>query len=77
MEEKQKEEIRKEARTILDKFAKTLDRVKVPARKEEARGEGTRVEGEGLQCDSDFRERMFENAPNKDGNCIVAEKAHW
>ncbi len=77
MEEKRKEEIRQEARTILDKFAKRLDRVKVPARKEEAKGDGTRVEGAGRECDSDFRTRLLGNAPNKDEDCIIAEKASW
>ena len=77
MEEKQKEEIRKEAQAILEKFAKTLDRVKVPTRKEGVKGEGTRVEGSGRECDSDFRKRLFENAPNKDEDCIIAEKASW
>ena len=77
MEEKQKEEIRKEARAILDKFAKRLDTVKVPEKKSEGKDTGVRAEGEGLKCDSDFRKMMFENAPNKDEDCIVAEKAGW
>ncbi len=77
MEEKQKEAIRKEARALLDKFAKRLDTIKVPSKKEELKGDGTRAEGEGLGCDEDFRERLFENAPSKDEDCIIAEKASW
>lgn len=77
MDEKQKEIIKKEAKEILDKFASALDRVKL---KEKAGGKeigGYRKEKEGLQCDSGFREKMFENAPNKEGDCIVAEKKSW
>ncbi len=77
MEEKRKEEIRREARAILDKFAKSLEKVKVSGKKKEIVGDGTRVEGKEGGCDSDFRKRMFDNAPKKEGDCIVAEKASW
>ena len=29
------------------------------------------------EIDSDFRKIMFDNAPNKEGDCIVAEKGKW
>ena len=83
--EQNREEIRNEAREILEKFAKTLDRVKGLKIKDtngkDFSGElsGVRVEGKGEICgeDGDFRKRMFENAPKKNGDCIVAEKASW
>lgn len=80
MEEKRKEEIRKEARAILDKFAKTLEKVgdiKVGVEKKDNKDMGMRQEGEGQVGDEDFRKRMFENAPRKDRDCIVAEKGSW
>ncbi|HLC54003.1 MAG TPA: hypothetical protein VJK07_00045 [Candidatus Nanoarchaeia archaeon] len=75
--ESQKEAIRKEAREILESFAKTLEKAKVPAKKEDVGGEGVRKEGNGMKCDDDFRKRMFENAPRKDKDCIIAEKGAW
>ena len=83
--EQNREEIRNEAREILEKFAKTLDRVKGLKIKDtngkDFSGElsGVRVEGKGEICgeDGDFRKRMFENAPKKNGDCIVAEQASW
>ena len=76
--DKQKEAIRTEAREILEKFARSLEKVKV---KEVSRSlpkdEGKREEQVGLAGDADFRTRMFDNAPKKSGNCIVAEKGNW
>lgn len=77
MNEEQKEIVRKEARGILDKFAKSLEKVKVSDTKKEVKGDGMRKEGEGLNGDEDFRKRMFENAPHKEGDCIIAEKGAW
>ncbi len=76
--EAEKETIRKEARAILENFAAALEKVKV---KEVSRSlpkdEGKREEQVGLAGDADFRTRMFDNAPKKSGNCIVAEKGNW
>jgi Asp-tRNA(Asn)/Glu-tRNA(Gln) amidotransferase C subunit len=76
--ESEKESIRLEARGILDKFAKTLDKVKAP-RQVNVRSHdlGTRLEKGSSNPDADFRKRMFANATHKDEDCIIAEKAHW
>ncbi len=72
------ESLRKEARRILDKFASELDRVKLPKEKSLKKGVGGfREEGEGSKGDEDFRRRMFENAPSKEGDFILAEKKKW
>lgn len=75
MEEKRKEQIRKEARGILDKFGKSLS--KVPEVKVVNRSEGEGVREGGEKCDADFRERLFANAPAKKGDFILAERASW
>lgn len=75
MEEKRKEQIRKEARSILDKFGKTLGKVSEVKIANKGEGDGTRTGGE--KCDNDFRERLFANAPNKKGDFVIAEKATW
>lgn len=75
--EEKREEIRKDARRVLDKFSKELGKVKIPKDNEEEECRGFREEGEGVKGDEDFRKRMFENAPEKDGDFIVAEKKKW
>lgn len=76
--ESDKDKIRVQARGILDRFAKRLVGVKASKNKGKNSGKnGVRVEGSGKSCDSDFRKRMFANAPNKDEDRIVVEKANW
>jgi hypothetical protein len=75
--EEKKEEVMKEAKQILEKFAKTLGKVKLKAKTEKKGVGGFREEGSGMKPDSDFRARMFENAPEKDEDCIIAEKKEW
>ncbi|MCX8159148.1 MAG: hypothetical protein N3D20_02550 [Candidatus Pacearchaeota archaeon] len=77
IDEAKKEEIREEARKILEKFARRLEKVKLKERKRKVGETGYREEGEGVKGDEDFRKRMFENAPEKDGDCIIAEKKKW
>ena len=68
------EAIKKQAKTILDRFAKALEGIKteeaIIERDESMREEG----GEKLEIN---REVMFENAPKKKDDCIEAEKGGW
>lgn len=75
--EKEREEIRKEAKDILDRFASALEKLEVKEKELESFIGGFREEGNGKNCDMEFRERMFLNAPNKEGDCIIAEKKKW
>jgi len=78
--EKDREEVKKEAKEILDKFAKALEKVEREGKeaKEETSDEsGMREGGEGWQPNSKFREIMFENAPKKSKDFILAEKGEW
>jgi hypothetical protein len=86
MEKVDRVKIEKEAWEVLVKFSKALEKVKVSERKVEGEGSGVRKEKEGNgknvgnirdSKESDFRKRMFANAPEKDGDCIVAEKGKW
>lgn len=72
-----REKIKKEAQEILKKFAKSLEKVKLKGKEEKKEVGGFREEGEGKRGDEDFRSRVFQNAPNKDGDHIVAEKKKW
>lgn len=75
--EKEREEIGKQSRELLEKFGKALESVKLKEKKKDNRVGGFRVEGEGKQGDKEFRRIMFENAPSKEGDNIIAEKKSW
>jgi predicted Asp-tRNA(Asn)/Glu-tRNA(Gln) amidotransferase subunit C len=77
MDSKEKEKIRKEARKLLDKFSRSLEKVEVKEEKIKKNRGGFREEGNGEESDADFKKRMFENAPEKDENFIIAEKKNW
>ena len=76
--DKEKEEIKKEAKSIIDNFSKKLENLK--SKTDETfieRDKCFREENKPLDCDSDFRKRMFDNAPNKNKDFILAEKKQW
>ena len=77
MEKINKGKVEKQAKEILDKFAKALAKV---GEKDEQffvdREEFEREEKSG-ECDSDFKEKMLENAPRKNSDFIIAEKGEW
>jgi len=72
-----KEGIQKRAKKILDDFAKALEKVKVKEKRLKRDVGGFRKEESGKEGDSSFREIMFTNAPEIEGDCIVAEKKKW
>ena len=77
--EKEREDIKKEAKRIMDSFSKKLEKIKdktsepIIERPECERGETPREE----RTDSEFRKIMFENAPNKDDDFIIGERGGW
>lgn len=75
--EKEKEDIKKEAKKIMDSFSKKLEKVsdKISEPIIE-RDECERKEGEEKRSEID-REIMFENAPDKNDDFIMAEKGGW
>ncbi|MDD5700178.1 MAG: hypothetical protein PHH00_03230 [Candidatus Nanoarchaeia archaeon] len=76
--EKEKEEIRKQAKSIIDDFSKKLSHIDKAMKKPIIeRKEYERKEGEGKDCDNDFRKIMFENAPDKNDDFIFGEKKKW
>jgi predicted Asp-tRNA(Asn)/Glu-tRNA(Gln) amidotransferase subunit C len=76
-----KQKVEKEAKEILDKFAKALDKVEKSKEGDVGsyvdREEFERVEGNGEDCPKDFKKRMLENAPNHDDDFIIAETGGW
>lgn len=75
--ETEREEIRKKAKAILDDFSEKLLRVdKKISESLIEREECARQEGE--KCEDNFsRKIMFENAPNKNSDFIIAERKKW
>ena len=76
VDERRRALVKKEAKQILDKFSKALSKVKSSDTNVE-RPEDRRKEGDESGCDFEFREIMFENAPKKNKDFIVAERKKW
>ena len=74
--EKEKEQIQKDSKKLLEKFGEKLKSIKAPEGhfKNEA---GMREEGKGWNTDPDFRDLMFLNAPFVEDEFLVAEKGGW
>lgn len=74
--EKEKEEIRKQVDSILKSFSKKLSEIKKDIGESDVeRKEFERKEdGNPLELD---RKIMFENAPEKNNDSIIAEKGKW
>jgi len=77
LSEKEREEIRKQVKTILDSFSTKLS--KIEGKTGESLIERKEFERkEGFQRDNSFsREIMFKNAPEKNKDFIIAEKKKW
>jgi len=76
--DEEKEEIKRQAKSIIDDFSLKLE--KIGKKTNEffiERDKCFREEREPKNCDVDFRKRMFDNAPNKNENFIIAEKKKW
>jgi Asp-tRNA(Asn)/Glu-tRNA(Gln) amidotransferase C subunit len=78
MDDLDKEKIREEAKRILDSFVGALDKADLPeGKKDLISDKGMRSEGSGEETSKEFRKSMFDNAPKKDGDFIIAEKKKW
>ncbi len=74
--EKEKKEIKKQAKSLLNEFSKKLDKIKT---KEDhfSNQDGLRNEGDGWKTDEEFRSTMLANAPFVEDDFLVAEKGRW
>lgn len=74
--EKEKQDIQKEAKAIMDSFSKKLSKIdkKMPEPLIE-REKGEREEGGEVQMID--KAIMFENAPEKNSDFIIAERKGW
>jgi len=74
--DKEKEQIRKDSKKLLNEFASKLSKIKAPEGHFENET-GSREEGEGWNTDPEFRRHMLSNAPFVEDDSIVAEKGGW
>jgi len=75
--EKEKEEIEKQAKEIMDSFSVKLSKIdKGISESVIEREECERIESSGIGLELD-REIMFENAPEKNKDFIIGEKKSW
>ena len=74
-----KEQIQKQAKQLLDKFALALEEVDKQSIEESYvdRDEFERVEGKGREYDSKFKQKLLQNAPQHDDDFIIVEKGSW
>jgi len=77
--EKEKEDIKKQAKGIMDSFAKKLEAIDEMKLKESSieRDISERDENSVGKCGDINREIMFANAPQKNKDSIIAEKKAW
>ena len=69
------DDVKKEAKEILDKFAKALEKVKTNDDFYVDRDEFEREENNGDECD--FKKELLKNAPDKDDDFVKAERGSW
>ncbi len=71
--------VREEAKLILDKFARALEKVEKEELMESYidREDFSRVEGEGEPSPKGFKERFLGNSPEHDSDFIIGEKGSW
>lgn len=70
------EQIKQQAKQIIDNFVSALEKIETKEEPVE-RKDDRRTEKTPMETDKGFRKTMFENAPNKKGDCITAEKGKW
>ena len=76
--EKEKEDIRKQAKSIIDSFSKKLSKIDKEIEEPLIEGgSGQREEGKKGEKSGFSRDIMFENAPDKNKDFIIAEKKEW
>jgi Asp-tRNA(Asn)/Glu-tRNA(Gln) amidotransferase C subunit len=78
LSDKEKENIKRQAKNILDEFALKLEKLNLGEKESHFElGNGMREESLPWSTDEEFRKIMFANAPFTKDDAIVAEKGAW
>ena len=76
--EKEQESIKKEAKEILEKFSKSLE--KVESKVKETKGVQREIqsrEESKVQQDKEFKKLFLKNVPKSEDDYVIAEKGAW
>jgi predicted Asp-tRNA(Asn)/Glu-tRNA(Gln) amidotransferase subunit C len=73
------EDIEKQAKQILDKFASALEKVEKETKEESYvdREEFEREQGQGEKNNNSFKKDFLENSPDHDDDFILVERGSW
>jgi Asp-tRNA(Asn)/Glu-tRNA(Gln) amidotransferase C subunit len=71
------EQILKQAKKMMDEFISALDKVKVSEKFGARRDEQVRSPEEECEDSSEFRKRIFKNAPKIKDEYFLMEKKEW
>ena len=71
------EDIKKEAKEIMDNFMKAMKDIEVEEDYNLIREKCYRDEEEGVESDEDFRQRFLSNASKVSGEYVLANKGDW
>jgi len=78
LSEKEKKEIRKEAKELIEVLSKRVDSLKLDKVDSGIKRKNCfRKEKGNFNQDKEFRKRIFKNSPNKNEDFIIAEKKRW
>ena len=85
-----KVKVEKQAKEVLDKFAKALEKSSLEKTSEKTEKAGKeelesyvdredfeRIEGKGNECTPGFKEKILKNAPNHDEDFVIGERGGW
>jgi hypothetical protein len=75
--ESEKEGIKVEAQALLKRFGDRLAKLDLKEPIVNSKESGMRRMGKNTVSVSGFREKIFANAPQKEGNFIIAERKKW
>ncbi len=70
-------QITRQAKKIIDNFAKALEKIKIKPKSSKQPTGGFREESEPQPANEEFKKRMFSNAPETQGDFLISEKKKW
>ena len=72
-----KEQIKKQAKEIMDNFVNAMGNIEVEENFTLKREKSYRNDGNGQPLDENFKQRFLKNAPKTKGDAILANKGEW
>ena len=70
-------QITRQAKQIIDSFAKALEKIKIKPKSSTQKTGGFREESEPQSPNQEFKKHMFSNAPETQGDFLINEKKKW